>query len=144
VGDDAPLDTDARAAGRTRWKLILVGLTVMAATLFLVVSVLLLSHSEQQRRDGLAVRRYANAQSVLSNCMQIEVIKRSLREERQTSLKQLGHIVYYREHPDELAAAKKATLESIRRFSAINCYRLPTVKAAGLRPPASGSTVPPL
>lgn len=92
------------------------------------------TQNEQQRRDAQAERRLDNAQSVLFNCRAIEDVKTELRGSLVDSLRQLPRVAYYKNNPNELSAAIRNTKATIERFSAFDCFSLPTVRSAGLKP----------
>lgn len=79
-------------------------------------------------------RRVDTATSTLANCQAIEDVKAELRGTIQDNLKQLPLVAYYRDHPNELRDARLAAQASLARFSAFDCYSLPTVRAVGLKP----------
>lgn len=79
-------------------------------------------------------RQVSTGQTSLENCQQIEGLKLQLRAILRQSLARLPSTEYYRERPAELESAVASTRESIARFAPKDCYRLPAVEAAGLRP----------
>lgn len=97
-------------------------------------AVIAFARNEADRRAAQATRRVDIAQSVLFNCQAIEGVKTELRGTLVDSLQQLPKAAYYQTHPTELLTAVRNTKASIERFSAFDCYTLPNVRDAGLKP----------
>lgn len=98
---------------------------MMGAAMIAALSVFLIL--DEKRQDDAA-------RTALSNCQQIEVVKTQIRESVQTSLDRLPTLAYYKRNPDELSDAMQSARESVRRFRAVDCYRLPAVSAELERP----------
>lgn len=116
-------ETGARGVrGPSNWQsYVAMGLAVAAAfVVFLKVD------SDRQREQ---------ARSALSNCQQIEIVKTEIRHTVEASVRRLPRLAYYRDHPDELGPALRDAKASVARFAALDCYALPAVRAADLKPP---------
>jgi hypothetical protein len=93
------------------------------------------SHSEKERRAATMQRRIGAAVSFLDTCQSVEALKSSLYTTVENGIRQLPTLEYYKRRPDELATALKSQRLTLQRFTPSDCYALPTVKSAGLRPP---------
>lgn len=126
----------AREWWRAKWRPAVTSLVVVSSVAFAILTLAEFSRSEQARRAAQAQRRIDAGVSVLDNCQGVEAVKAALHATIDANLKQLPHLAYYKARPDELAQAQKDARLSLARFAASNCYALPTVRAAGLKPPA--------
>lgn len=78
----------------------------------------------------------AEGRSTLSNCQEIEALKRQVRDSVTEGIKRTKSLTgipgYGAKERAESIADGERTLE---RFHARNCYALPSVREAGIRPP---------
>lgn len=55
------------------------------------------------------------------NCIEIEQLKTSIREQIEQSIQNLPKIAYYRDHPDELQLQQNDQAQAIDRFRPLHC-----------------------
>jgi hypothetical protein len=114
--------SDRGERGPTYWR------SYVAMGLAVIISAAVFLHDQGEREK-------VSARAVLSNCQQIEAVKGEIRAILERSLAGLPSNAFYREHPEELAKALKNSRDALRRFAPDDCYALPVVRKAGLKPP---------
>ena len=119
---------------RARWVLMVGALAVSIAACILAFTYYVRDNQNQERARVIGV-----GQTTLSNCLQTETVKGQLVAVLEDSLERLPSLDYYKTHPVELKESQDNARESIKRFEPRDCYRLASVREAGIqRPPRGG------
>lgn len=122
-------DEESRPSIRVK-HVLMVG--ALAASVAMFVGMFTIYARDSQKQDRARVQ--ASGQTALANCGQIEAVKQAIRGVLRDTRDRLPMDPDLKNNPDRLSVARASLSADIARFKPRDCYEVPVVKLAGIKP----------